>query len=59
MHEINSFEEEFVDNIWSTLSEDVANTMAGCVVSLASFNGDGSVVVITFPCFNKWVMINN
>jgi len=40
MHEINSFEEEFEDNIWSTLSEDVASTMAGCVVSLASFNGD-------------------
>jgi len=35
-----SFEEEFEDNIWSTLSEDVASTMSECVVSLASFNGD-------------------
>ncbi|KAF7062277.1 hypothetical protein CFC21_068900 [Triticum aestivum] len=47
MHEINSFEEEFVDNIWSTLSEDVANTMAGCVVSLASFNGKAKCFACT------------
>lgn len=47
MHEINSFEEEFEDNIWSTLSEDVANTMAGCVVSLASFNGKAKCFACT------------
>ncbi len=40
MRVMYSFEEEFEDNIWSTLSEDVASTMSECVVSLASFNGD-------------------
>ncbi|KAE8794965.1 hypothetical protein D1007_30159 [Hordeum vulgare] len=47
MHEINSFQEEFKDNIWSTLSKDVANTMAGCVVSLASFNGKAKCFACT------------
>lgn len=40
MRVMYSFEEEFEDNIWSTLSEDVASAMSECVVSLASFNGD-------------------
>mgnify|MGYP000865977607 CR=1 FL=1 len=56
---IHFLEANFVDDIWSKLPKGVASKMSRSVVSLASFNGDGSVVVITFPCFNKWVMINN
>ncbi|KAM0836923.1 hypothetical protein ACQ4PT_062001 [Festuca glaucescens] len=54
MHVKYSFEEEFEDNIWSTLSEDVASTMFECVVSLASFDGDARC----FACTGVFVGCN-
>ncbi|XP_044383992.1 uncharacterized protein [Triticum aestivum] len=53
-HVINSFEEEFEDNTWSTLSENVALTMSECVVSLASFNGNSRC----FACTGVYINCN-
>ena len=56
---VNTFEETFGEVYDSGKGVMGSHSLPRRVVSLASFNGDGSVVVITFLCFNKWVMINN
>jgi hypothetical protein len=45
MRLVNTFENEFADDIWSKLTKKVASNMSRVVVSLASFNGNRIVII--------------
>ncbi|CAD6209940.1 unnamed protein product [Miscanthus lutarioriparius] len=47
MRLVNTFENEFADDIWSKLTKKVAANMSHIVVSLASFNGEERIFVCT------------
>lgn len=42
---VNTFENEFVDDIWSKLTKKVASNVSRVVVSLASFKGNRIVII--------------
>uniref|UniRef100_A0A0E0LPH0 Uncharacterized protein n=1 Tax=Oryza punctata TaxID=4537 RepID=A0A0E0LPH0_ORYPU len=47
MRLVNTFENEFADDIWSKLTKKVAANMSRIVVSLASFNGEERIFACT------------
>jgi len=48
----NSFEDKFEGDIWSTPNKELGSTLSECVVALASFNGDYSLIhSIAHYCF--------
>lgn len=47
MRLVNTFENEFADDIWSKLTKKVASNMSRVVVSLASFNGEERIFACT------------
>ena len=46
MRLVNTFENEFADDIWSKLTKKVAANMSHIVVSLASFNGSRIAIIL-------------
>ena len=46
MRLVNTFENEFADDIWSKLTKKVAANMSRIVVSLASFNGNRIAIIL-------------
>uniref|UniRef100_A0A0E0I5C0 Uncharacterized protein n=1 Tax=Oryza nivara TaxID=4536 RepID=A0A0E0I5C0_ORYNI len=47
MHLVNTFENEFVDDIWSKVTKKVASNVSRVVVSLASFKGEERIFACT------------
>jgi hypothetical protein len=53
-----NFEEEFGEDVWSKLTEEVASGMSQCVVALASFCGTEYIINSSLWTFNFFFMFH-